>query len=414
MPTLTKVEVEGARDLNEVAREVEESAAREAADARAPVAFVVTQSGARANGGVESITQIVERLRRVRPLVVTQSETRFNRRWRDAGADVRVWPMPSLGVASLIENNLRAFRLVREESCRVVHCNDIHALWQTAFGARLAGASVVFNVRNVKAEGSPYGRRWRLARRISTRQLVLSEEMAEALARGLGVGDSGRARARLEHIYSAVDTEKFSPFGGERRASLREKLGIDAGCFAVGVVAAFEPRKGQLEFIRESVPRLLRLAPRARVYFVGDFEPDADAYARRCLEGAKGAGVESSVSFVGYAENVAEWYQALDAVAVASRNEGLARCMIESLACATPVVSFDVCSAREILEGKGCGLVVASGNQEALAEALASLAWDEETRARLGARGRAAARELFDPSEVVRAYERLYLSLVRN
>ena len=417
MSTLTKVEVEGARDLNEVARDLEESAAldaREAAGERAPVAFVVTQSGARANGGVESITQVVERLRRVRPVVVTQSETPFNRRWRAAAADVRVWPMPSLGVASLVKNNLRAFQLVREENCRVVHCNDIHALWQTAFGARLAGASVVFNVRNVKAEGSPYGRRWRLARRISTRQLVLSGEMAEALARRLGVGDSTAARARLEHIYSAVDTEKFSPATSERRAALREELGIDAGCFAVGVVAAFEQRKGQLEFISESIPRLLRLAPRARVYFVGDFEPERDTYARRCLEEAKSAGVGSSVSFVGYTEGVADWYRALDAVAVPSRNEGLARCMIESLACATPVVSFEVCSAREILEARGCGLVVAKGNQEALAEALASLAWDDEARARLGARGRATARELFDPAQVVRAYERLYLSLVRK
>lgn len=404
MSTLTKLKVEDTRVAS----------AREAADARAPVAFVVTQSGARANGGVESITQVVGRLRRVRPVVVTQTETGFNRRWRDAGADVRVWPMPSLGIASLLKNNLRAFRLVRSEGCRVVHCNDIHALWQTAFGARLAGAAVVFNVRNVKPEGARYGRRWQLARRLSTRQLVLSVEMAEALARRLGIADSSTARARLGHIYSAVDTETFSPVDGARRAALREKLGVDAGCFAVGVVAAFEPRKAQLEFIRESVPRLLRLAPCARVYFVGDFEHETDEYARRCLEEARKSGVDASVSFVGYTDAVAEWYRALDAVAVPSRNEGLARCMIESIACGTPVVSFDVCSAREILEERGCGVVVESGNHGALAEALARLASDEELRARLGASGGRAARELFDPSEVVAAYERLYLSLAGN
>lgn len=406
MSTLTKVEIEDARDS--AARDLDE-----AADARPRVAFVVTQSGARANGGVESITQVVERLRGVRPLVVTQSETDFNRRWRVAGARVRVWPMASLGLASLVGNNARAFRLVRAEGCRVVHCNDIHALWQTAFGARLAGAAVVFNVRNVKPEGATYGRRWQLARRVSTRQLALSAEMAEALARRLGIGERGAARARLGHIYSAVDTEKFSPVDGVRRAALRERLEIGADCFAVGVVAAFEPRKAQLDFIRESVPRLLRLVPRARVYFVGDFDMN-DAYARRCLEEAKNSGVEASVSFVGYADAVAEWYQAFDAVAVPSRNEGLARCMIEAVACGTPVVSFGVCSAREILEGRGCGVVVESGNHEALAEQLARLAWDEERRAKLGSAGAAAARELFDPAEVVGAYERLYLSLSGN
>lgn len=402
MSTLTKVEIEDARGAG---------ALDEAADARPPVAFVVTQSGARANGGVESVTQVVERVRGVRPLVVTQTETDFNRRWRDAGAGVRVWSMPSLGLASLLKNNVRAFRLVRAEGCRVVHCNDIHALWQTAFGARLAGAAVVFNVRNVKPSGARYGRRWQLARRLSTRQLVLSEEMAEALARRLGIGERGAARARLGHIYSAVDTEKFSPVDGAGRAALRERLGIDAKCFAVGVVAAFEPRKAQLDFIRESIPRLLRLSPSARVYFVGDFDAEGDAYARLCLEQAKSSGVEAAVSFVGYTRDVADWHRALDAVAVPSRNEGLARCMIESMACGTPVVSFDVCSAREMLEGRGCGVVVESGDHVALSEALASLAWDEERRAALGSAGAAAARELFDPAEVVGAYERLYLSL---
>lgn len=409
MSTAAKNRVEDGRAL----------AAREethAESARPVVLFVVTQSGARANGGVESITQVVERLRSVRPVVVTQSETAFNRRWRAAGADVRVWQMSSLGIASLFKNNLRAFRLVRAAGAAVVHCNDIHALWQTAFGARAAGAAVVFNVRNVKPEGVAYGRRWQLARRLSTRQLVLSREMCEALARRLGVAQTSAARARLEHIYSAVDTNRFSPLDGAHRAALREKLRIEPDCFAVGIVAAFEPRKGQLEFIREAVPRLLRLVPRARVYFVGDFdvESSSSAYARLCLEEAKRAGVEDAVSFVGYTDSINEWYRALDAVAVASRNEGLARCMIEALACGTTVVSFDVCSAREILEGRDCGVVVPSGNQEALAQALARLASDEETRTRLGARGAVAARELFDPSEVVRAYERLYKSLAGN
>jgi glycosyltransferase involved in cell wall biosynthesis len=405
MSTLTKIEIDDARRAG--ARDVDE-----AESTRLPVAFVVTQSGTRANGGVESITQVLERLRGVRPIVVTQSETPFNRRWRDAGARVSVWSMPSLGPASLIKNNLRAFRLVRSEGCRVVHCNDIHALWQTAFGARAAGAAVVFNVRNIKPEGRAYGRRWQLARRLSTRQLVLSKEMGAALSRRLGLKESGASR--VEHIYSAVDTQTFSPASRSERAALRGRLGLDADCFAVGIVAAFEPRKGQLDFIRESVPRLLRLAPRARVYFVGDFDPERNDYARRCLEAAESSRVKESVFFAGYMEGVADWYRALDVVAVASHNEGLARCMIEAVACGTPVASFDVCSAREILEGRGCGVVVASGEHMALAEALASLASDADARARLGARGAAVARELFDPSEVVRAYERLYLSLAGN
>jgi glycosyltransferase involved in cell wall biosynthesis len=377
-----------------------------------PVVFVVTQSENRANGGVESLTQVLERLRRVKPLVVTQLETRATRRWRDSGSEVLVWPMPRPRPASLLGANLRMFKLIRSTNCRVVHCNDILALWHTAFGARAAGAAVVFNVRNIKPEGSPYGRRWRLARRISARQLVLSKEMCETLARRLGIKEGGAARARLGHIYSAVDPGKFSPAGRAERAALRAKLGIDADCFAVGVVAAFEPRKAQLDFIKEAAPRLKQSLPRARVFFVGDFAPVENEYARRCLAAAENLGLGETARFVGYAPEMAQWYRALDLVVVASRNEGLARCMIESLACGTPVVSFDVCSAREILEEAECGVVVPAGDYGRLVERIAALGCEPAARERLGSRGVAAARELFDPREVAGRYERLYFSLV--
>ena len=407
----TKVEVKDVRGAIAPTR-----GETEATTTRLPVVFVVTQSDKRANGGVESITQVLERFRRVRPLVVTQAETPFNRRWGDAGARVSVWPMPALALMSVLKNNLRMFRLVRAEGCRVVHCNDIYALWHTAFGARLARAAVVFNVRNIKPTGQRYGWRWQLARRISTRQLVLSQEMCEVFARRLGVKESraGARRSRVEHIYSAVDPQQLSPVSGARRAELRERLGIRADCLAVGFVAAFEPRKAQLDFIKAAVARLKHLVPHVKIYFVGDFAPERNDYARRCLEAAQDAGLAESVAFVGYTPEVADWYRALDVCVVASRNEGLARCMIESLACGTPVVSFDVCSAREILAARGCGFIVAAGDYEALAEQVAALAADGDARMRLGARGVAAAHELFDPAEVVRRYEQLYLSLGEN
>src|SRR5262249_36018612 len=135
-------------------------------------------------------------------------------------------------------------------------------------------------------------------------------------------------------------------------------------CFAIGVVAAFEPRKAQLDFLKEAAPRLRKLLPQSRVFFVGDFAPETNDYARRCLAETEEAGLGEAVTFAGYQSEVNQWYRALDLVVVASRNEGLARCMIESLACGTPVVSFDVCSAREILEEGECGAVVPGGDYE--------------------------------------------------
>jgi glycosyltransferase involved in cell wall biosynthesis len=215
----------------------------------------------------------------------------------------------------------------------------------------------------------------------------------------------------IEYIYSAVDSQRLSPVAAVERAALRERFGIGAQAFAVGFIAAFEPRKAQLDFIKEAAPRLRESLPRARVFFVGDFAPDENDYARQCLAAAKDLGLKESVSFVGYTPNIADWYRALDLVVVASRNEGLARCMIESLACGTPVISFDVCSAREILEAGECGVVVPRRNYELLVERITALAEQADVRERLGGNGVTVARNLFDPLEVVSRYERLYFSL---
>jgi glycosyltransferase involved in cell wall biosynthesis len=380
-----------------------------------PVIFVVMQSGMRANGGVESITRVIERMRRVSPVVVTQMETPVNDRWRAAGCEVHVWPVAggarAARVAGIARTNLRMSRLVRRTGCRVVHCNDILSLWHTAFGARRAGARVVFNIRNVKPASGRYGRRWRIALRLSDRQLVLSKEMRDALAERLGLKRND-GRGGIEYIYSMTDLSATSPAARAGRATARARLGIDRNCFAVGYVAAFDPRKGQLEFLENALGRMREAVPAGKVFFLGDFHPGESVYARRCLEYVERAGLSDRVSFVGYTRDVAEWYRALDLVVVASRNEGLARCMIESVACGTPVVSFDVCSAREILEGHDCGVVVPQGDYPALIRHLARLAHDTDALGRLGENGARAAVLLFDPSRVAGRYEELYLSLL--
>jgi len=89
------------------------------------------------------------------------------------------------------------------------------------------------------------------------------------------------------------------------------------------------------------------------------------------------------------------------------------RGMIEAMSCGRPVVSFDVCSAREVLEEKSAtaGTVVAYGDHRGMADALVRYATDPAAQAAAGRAGRAAAEVLFDPDAVVERYERVYREL---
>ena len=89
------------------------------------------------------------------------------------------------------------------------------------------------------------------------------------------------------------------------------------------------------------------------------------------------------------------------------------RGMIEAMACARPVVSFDVCSAREVLEEEsdGAGTVVRHGDYDAMADALVRYATDRDAQAAAGRAGSSAARRLFDPEQVVERCESAYRRL---
>lgn len=397
-------------------------------DVPLPVIFTIMQTGTRANGGVESITQVIERVRRIRPIVVTQIETPVNRRWCDAGAEVHVWPIPySMGssfnqstlkarlqrIQSLLQTNRRMYKLVQSTGCSVVHCNDSTALWHTALGARMGKAMVVFNIRGTKSPEEKYGWQWQVAcRQITNYQLLLSEEMRDYFARRLSIPqEPGQDEIRIDYTYSIVDATKMYPVNPVEREKIRTCLGIGSDIFALGYVGIFNQNKAQLNFI-EQIGLLLKASiPNAKVYFIGDFEPESNNYASSCLDAVKDLGLQDTICFIGYTSKVSDWYKALDVVVVASGREGLSRSMIESLACGTPVVSFDVCSAREILERHNCGLVVSQSDYTALFKQISYLAKHRIVCQTLGENGACVARELFDPVPVVQKYENLYFSL---
>jgi glycosyltransferase involved in cell wall biosynthesis len=391
-----------------------------------PVVFVIWQTGRRADGGVRSISLVIEQLTSVRPVIVTNAETGQTAAWRARGYEVHVWDVPdppaawgggwraairrSVRASRVLAVNARIRSLVRTWNATVVHCNDQRSLWMAALGAKAAGARVVFNLRGTLGVR---GLRWQMSRVVSDRLLVLSAEMKDyaerALPRPTAVPPS--TYAPVEAIYSLVDLDRMAPATPEQRAAIRQRLAIPESTFAVGVIAAFVGHKQQLELIEYLAARPTALPEGSCLYFVGDFSPEKDAYCRQCLRAAQHPGLTGRLKFVDFSAAVDDWYRSLDLVVVSSRVEGLARCMIESIACGTPVVSFDVCSAREILEQQGCGVVVPQGRFDELMAAVQALAADEVRRTALGKAGPVLARRLFAPAAVGAAYDTLYRTL---
>lgn len=90
-------------------------------------------------------------------------------------------------------------------------------------------------------------------------------------------------------------------------------------------------------------------------------------------------GIEELVEFMGSVSNPFPYYKAAYCTVLCSKNEGFPNVLLESLASATPVISFDCFSGpSEIIQNNHNGLLVENQNFEKLTDAMNQLYLDEE------------------------------------
>ncbi len=331
-------------------------------DKKPLILFVFFQTSDKANGGLNSLVEIMLNLKDFRALAITQKETALNQKLRAAGVEVEVMPMKlRRGISNIFgffKFARHCRRLAQSRGAQVLHLNDMNALMHLSPVLRSLKMKKIFNVRDVFEPHRTYGKKWRLVNGCDE-ILVLSEDMKAELLERLPLRRRLYWKAHFHITYSVVNFERFYKPEQEERRALRQTLGFAEGKIHWLFVAKFGDKKNQAEFIEKALP--LIAGESIIVHFVGDFDKDKNPYVRECLKRLRPEDQDKAV-FHGYQPRVEDFYKAGDLTIVPTRREGLARCMIESLSCGLPVVSFDVSSAREILETHQLGAVVPQGD----------------------------------------------------
>ena len=106
-------------------------------------------------------------------------------------------------------------------------------------------------------------------------------------------------------------------------------------------------------------------------------------------------GIADDVNFIGRCDDVASLLFASHVGVLSSKAEGFANAILEYMAAGLPVVATDVGGVREaIVEGE-TGHIVASGDDEAMAERIIQVLKDDDKARMMGARGKAMVSEKF-------------------
>lgn len=204
-------------------------------------------------------------------------------------------------------------------------------------------------------------------------------------------------------VPNGIDVAKFS--GIARDATPRPPT--------VLMIGRIVPIKDVRTFIM-AVALLKDIVPNVAAILIGPEDEDPE-YAAGCRQLVHQLGTDSSIKFLGRVPDVLQYLNAADVLALSSISEAQPIAMLEAAATGLPVVSTDVGSCREIIEGfdgdpvEGCGgIVVEPCNPKAMAEALATILLDDAMRSQMAEVMRRRVASYYSKDRVTRIYEGLY------
>jgi glycosyltransferase involved in cell wall biosynthesis len=307
---------------------------------------------------------------------------------------------------------LRLARLIRRERPTILHTHTAKAGAVGRIAALLAGDArppIVVHTFHGHVLRGYFGRtmtfgfrtleRW-LAR-ATTSLVAVSPEVRDDLV-ALRVAPA----SKFTVVRLGIDLAHRIASDDDQRRETRRQMGLRDDEFVVGWVGRMTAVKNTDRVVR-ALQTLVDLGVDARLLLVGD-GPDRDHLERYAHE----LGVMKRCLFLGYQEDVARFYDAIDVLVLPSVNEGTPVSVIEALAAERPAVATRVGGTPDVIRDGVDGFLVDPADTGELGARLAELARDAPRRAAMGAAGRARVLERYAVGRLIDDIDRLYRELL--
>ena len=319
-----------------------------------------------------------------------------------------VGSIPSAGLASwgYLRKLRTTFAGLRPD---LIHSNGIKFHLLARFAARRTWP-VVWHIRDFLSMRPLVGRLLRWSAHRAQPGITISRAVEQDVRKVLGP-------LSVEMIYNAIDTELFSPGVGNGK-KLDELAGLppaERDILRVGLVATFARWKGH-ELFLEAASQFVRDFPdrQVRFYIIGGpiYSTRGSQYSESELRTKIGElGLANQLGLIGFQQNPADIYRALDVVVHASTQpEPFGRTIVEAMACAKPVIVAEGGGATELFTPDQDAVGFPPGNVSALAQRIKQLADTPTFRAHLAANARRTAVTRFDRArfgpQILAAYRR--------
>lgn len=316
---------------------------------------------------------------------------------------VREFPISSFYDANMAVQLRRFSKYLKENDIRLVHTHDFYSNIFGMAGAALGGVPVrVASRRETSGMRSPAQKQAeRLAFRLAANIVTNADAVCDQLA------SEGVARDKISVVYNGLDLDRLKP-RELSRTEVFELLQLPADFVAgdpkfVTIVANMQHDVKDHPMFLRAARRIHDALPNTRFLLAGE---------GRLLEQIKAFADEQGIGdhafFLGRCNYVPDLLNISDVCVLSSKAEGFSNAILEYMAASCPVVATDVGGAREALIEGETGYLVASGDDEAMADRIIGLLRDPERMRAMGKLARQTVEESFSCDSQLRRTEEMY------
>jgi glycosyltransferase involved in cell wall biosynthesis len=376
---------------------------------------------AKLSGGEILLWHLVSNLNRDKflPVVVLGEEGPLREKLNSIGVETHVFPIPEavqdtkkddLGKRGIAKKLATVFALlpyiwrlhtfIRRRRVAMVHTNSLKSDILGGIAGRLARRPVIWHVHDCIDAGYLPGAAIKffrlLARRLPHYIISVSRAVEETL--------------RLPAEFPAKVIHNGIPW---LEVPHSQSAASNAGP-VIGIVGRITPWKGQDVFLR-AASKIRERFPTARFQIVGGALFGEDDYWEELQELTHQLKMEDAVEFLGFRNDVPEIVAKFDLFVHASTSpEPFGIVIIEAMLESKPVVATRGGGVPEIVCEGETGLLVPMGDEQALADAIASLLDNPQEMKRMGEAGRKRVHEHFLIGDTVQGVEDIYGSVLAS
>ena len=297
-------------------------------------------------------------------------------------------------------------RLVRRNQIQIVHAHMARDYPPAAYAVRINEDAQLVITRHVLFS---LNRLHRITLAKAARIIAVSQAVAIQL-REDGIVPAGK----INVVQNGIDGERFKKAQAEfSRQQFLRSWELPEDSLLIGTVGELTPLKGQEEFV-EAAARVIKQCPNAYFVIAGIGSSRGSKYRALLEHQIKKHNLTERVRLLGWLEDIAQLYCALDVFVSASHMESFGLAIAEAMASSTAIVATETAGAREIIRSGETGLLVPVGDIDKLAEAVLMLLAEKEKRIDMGAAAQRAVLAQFSLRRMIDETERIYTEVLNT